>query len=233
MKPAGLTHRTRHPGAFTLLELLAVVAIIGLLAALIIPVFGRTIEKSKAIKCAAQLHQLGVATAAYQGEHNGEFPAAVGGYYPLDWGGVWYSPVVPQKPNGLGLAAYTDGPAELYKLSVCPLNHNNAVSPPCVNPVGYPYVVNYYVMASLPKTICRNVQIAQPSKMIVMMDSVSGSLWGLGVTGNLDAQGGYRIRESHSGKANILWADGHVSSLSRAEIRYDNLYRPDSVPPSP
>jgi prepilin-type N-terminal cleavage/methylation domain-containing protein len=56
--------------AFTLLEILVVVAIIGLLAALLFPVFSRAREMARRTSCASQLHQLGLAFALYEQDQN-------------------------------------------------------------------------------------------------------------------------------------------------------------------
>ena len=56
--------------AFTLLEILIVVAIIGILAALIFPTFSRARENARRTSCTAQLKQLGLAFAMYQQDEN-------------------------------------------------------------------------------------------------------------------------------------------------------------------
>jgi prepilin-type N-terminal cleavage/methylation domain-containing protein/prepilin-type processing-associated H-X9-DG protein len=55
--------------AFTLLELLVVVAIVGILAALIVPAFQRSAQSSKAAACLSNLRQLGVGLNAYLQDH--------------------------------------------------------------------------------------------------------------------------------------------------------------------
>jgi prepilin-type N-terminal cleavage/methylation domain-containing protein len=59
--------------AFTLLELLVVVAIIGILAALLFPVFQQVRESMWRGVCAHSLQQLNAAGASYRAEHDGEF----------------------------------------------------------------------------------------------------------------------------------------------------------------
>lgn len=59
---------------FTLLELLVVIAVIGILAALLIPVAGQAMESTRRTQCAVHLRQLGVATLLALEEQKGVFP---------------------------------------------------------------------------------------------------------------------------------------------------------------
>lgn len=61
--------------AFTLLELLAVLTIIGLLSALIYPVYQRVVAGGRAAACLSNLRQLGVALNAYLNDNNMKMPA--------------------------------------------------------------------------------------------------------------------------------------------------------------
>lgn len=63
--------------AFTLLELLVVVAVIGVLAALLIPAVQRAREAAKRIQCQNNLKQLGIGLANYQSSC-GVYPFGVG-----------------------------------------------------------------------------------------------------------------------------------------------------------
>jgi prepilin-type N-terminal cleavage/methylation domain-containing protein/prepilin-type processing-associated H-X9-DG protein len=63
--------------AFTLTELLTVIAIIGVLAAILIPVVGKVRQTSRQSACASNLRQIGVAILAYTSEHRNWLP---GGY---------------------------------------------------------------------------------------------------------------------------------------------------------
>lgn len=60
--------------AFTLVELLVVVSIIGLLAGLAIPSISGGLAKAKQADAVNQLKQLGTLTLAYSTENNGAFP---------------------------------------------------------------------------------------------------------------------------------------------------------------
>lgn len=59
---------------FTLIELLTVIGIIALLLAILLPTLSRAREQSRRTKCAANLHNLGIACHAFANEHKGYFP---------------------------------------------------------------------------------------------------------------------------------------------------------------
>jgi prepilin-type N-terminal cleavage/methylation domain-containing protein/prepilin-type processing-associated H-X9-DG protein len=60
--------------AFTLIELLVVVSIIGVLAALLLPVLSRAKESGKATACLSSLHQIGIALQLYVGDNRNRLP---------------------------------------------------------------------------------------------------------------------------------------------------------------
>lgn len=62
--------------AFTLIEILVVLAIIALLAALIFPTLSRVRENGRAISCASNLKQIGLALMQYSDDYEGFHPVA-------------------------------------------------------------------------------------------------------------------------------------------------------------
>jgi prepilin-type N-terminal cleavage/methylation domain-containing protein/prepilin-type processing-associated H-X9-DG protein len=64
----------RSPRGFTLVELLVVVAVIALLAALLLPALSRARGSARSIQCLGQMRQLGLAVHLYAEDHADEFP---------------------------------------------------------------------------------------------------------------------------------------------------------------
>lgn len=63
--------------AFTLVELLVVLGILGVLAALLFPVFAAAREQARRTDCLSNLHQLGSAIALYAADYDDHIPYAV------------------------------------------------------------------------------------------------------------------------------------------------------------
>ena len=66
--------KTTFSIAFTLVELLVVISIIGLLAGLAIPAINGGLKSAKAGACLSNLHQIGVATMAYAADNSFKLP---------------------------------------------------------------------------------------------------------------------------------------------------------------
>ncbi len=68
---------SRRAGAFTLVELLLVIAIIGILASLLLPALNQSEARVKRIECESHLHQLGIAFQIFSHDHSDQFPMTV------------------------------------------------------------------------------------------------------------------------------------------------------------
>ncbi|AHF91907.1 N-terminal cleavage protein [Opitutaceae bacterium TAV5] len=75
----------RHTSAFTLIELLCVIAIIGVLAAIVIAVVGSVRQRAYAARTSSNLRQLQLANIMYAGEHKERYVPC--SYIPAGGGG--------------------------------------------------------------------------------------------------------------------------------------------------
>jgi len=87
--------------AFTLVELLVVMAIIALLAALFLPSLASAKSAGKRAVCVSNLRQIGIATYVYSSDHNGQIP---------------YGPVSPPLTSPAELYPSTGSPTSLLSL---------------------------------------------------------------------------------------------------------------------
>ncbi len=83
-----LDKRRRFPSAFTLVELLVVIAMLAVLALLVLTMSNKGKEKANRATCMGNLRQIGIALTDYQAENNG---------YPSQSGGItWDRAILPQ-----------------------------------------------------------------------------------------------------------------------------------------
>jgi prepilin-type N-terminal cleavage/methylation domain-containing protein/prepilin-type processing-associated H-X9-DG protein len=73
--PSAIVQPHRHR-AFTMVEMLVVLAVIGVLAGLLLSALGRAKSKAHRVSCLNNLRQLGVAIALYADDHNQRLPSA-------------------------------------------------------------------------------------------------------------------------------------------------------------
>jgi prepilin-type N-terminal cleavage/methylation domain-containing protein/prepilin-type processing-associated H-X9-DG protein len=64
----------RNRRGFTLIELLVVIGIVGVLVVIVLPSLSRARAQSKQLKCAANLHQIGISLEIYAGTYDDWYP---------------------------------------------------------------------------------------------------------------------------------------------------------------
>lgn len=156
----------RLSNAFTLIELLAVVAILGVLVALLLPVLGKMRDRAAGAKCASNLRQIGVAAMNYVAERDGTLPH--GGYAsgsaPNDNKGWYY------QLDAYGLPIQKNGanwtfPSVLY----CPLSGRDGSGGwPAHNP---DYGINRNVAGNGSIDRKKIVSVQNPSKTILFAET--------------------------------------------------------------
>jgi prepilin-type processing-associated H-X9-DG protein/prepilin-type N-terminal cleavage/methylation domain-containing protein len=227
MKPL---QRPGGKSAFSLMELLVVMAIIGILSALLLTAVSRAKAKAQQIQCVGNLHQLGVGLQAFLADNHG-YPVlltstnrnsgmerfwigqlqqdALGNphlttnfYYQ----GVWLCPSAKWSTEVLRGLPYADGWSYYAYNSDVFDAKNHHVAP--TNQFGLQGHFNPKTHAYLP---IRESEIIVPSDMLAIGDGFdpNGILMRRPVAG-MEQLGNVLTR--HPGKANVVFCDGHVES---------------------
>ncbi len=191
--------------ALTLTELLVVMAIIGLLAALLLPTLSRGKSKAQQIRCVSNLHQVGLALQAFLADNHA---------YPL--GPLW-APRLERQGFGISLPA-----TNFLKKGVwlCPAAHvSNGSMSYGYNQFGVLRTGNLTNSPGLhghwepgsPTMPIRESEVVAPTDMMAIGESFSGSADFMRAPSQELARLGNTFAR-HSGRANVLFCDGHVES---------------------
>ncbi len=189
--------------AFTLLELLVVVAIIGILAALLLPALSAAHQKARCAQCNNNLQQIGIAFTMYAQEHADHLPQR---YYGINSNGmsIGYDEVL------IPYTGSSNAKTNIAQLFLCPSQRQT----------DYPkqpgYGMNWYY-----DNIALGL-VGQQSATILVAETLGPEGTGShradrdsGTPGELDP-------ERHSHRANYLFLDGHVNLSS-----WTNTVSPD------
>ena len=194
--------------AFTLIELLIVVGILGILAALLLPALSRGKELSRATVCLSNLRQLGIAAHVYAVDHDGTLPDF------MTWLAAWPSNDAKIPRPG---AELTNGVLYPYvknkNVYLCPtdkvlLRPSKGGPPVCASS----YAMNCF--------LCHNDQTAKfvaPARTLLFMEvdmlpddplGMVGPGVFLGVTNDFSPR--------HNGRGHLGFCDSHAARVTAA-----------------
>ncbi len=193
----------RRDGAFTLVEMLVVIAIIGILAALLLPALVGGKQRAKRIMCESQLQQMGVAFQSFSHDHNSKFPMQVS----IADGGSQEVLQSEDSTNGMFYVEYRyfqplGSILETPRILVCPTDTR---LPALSFNVLQNSNVSYFMGV--------NAQYDQPMSILAGDGNLAASTTMLHVT-----TGGRLTWDSklHEYEGNVLFADGHVEEWKDA-----------------
>jgi prepilin-type processing-associated H-X9-DG protein/prepilin-type N-terminal cleavage/methylation domain-containing protein len=231
-------------GAFTLVELLVVISVLGVLLALLLPVLGAAKSEARRVECSANLGQVNLGMRQYSLDNDGRIIAAREILFAPtaeEAMSVWHVSLVPYVGGGEVRNMLGDDYPEIW---YCPEDRDPY-------PLGYhrcphkgmtSYGLNGYYgddegggeeLRYGPGGGYRFSDVRRGSGCMLMMEtSYSGIVYdveeaGLAAAG-VRADGHHRMTSGfyHRGRMNVLYVDGHVESLAGIEAAADERYWP-------
>ena len=227
--------------AFTLIELLTVIAIIGILAAILIPVVGTVRLSARESKSLNNLRQIGVALHLYADEHNDRFPP---GYFfrPGEGERIWTTELLPY--IGMRSASIADESIFVSPLAQIPVRDQLPTS--IVTPLTYSAHGLLMQNISGEDERIRRFEVFRPTQVILIGEGTqrsnntysnatfgNPSAWRVPGSGenlnepiptdtDVDGVGG-ALRYRGNNSAPVLFVDGHVRSMRKGTVTYGNL----------
>ena len=220
-KPSIRLH-PRNNRAFTLVEILAVVAILALLAAVMLPAYGRMQQNAGAVRCATNLRQISTYLNQFAGDNNGCLPASQ-----VPGGKLWYQELTPY-------FNFKDVPTinqPDVKTFVCPQSNFPQRSDRSAMGLSYGYNQKFL------QKQWRVVEMTRPLSRIILLAErwSSNTPDPNGRKGGADAGwavnppyvvvpntgGNACLRVKHGKSSNYLFLDGHIERLEPAQTYPD------------
>jgi prepilin-type processing-associated H-X9-DG protein/prepilin-type N-terminal cleavage/methylation domain-containing protein len=223
-------------GAFTLVELLLVMAVIALIMGLLLAAVDSARAQGDSAQCHANLHQLAAANFAYAADNNGQFVAAQEPSNLIRWHGARDSVDAQFDP--------TKGPLSPYlgkegRVKLCPALRNVLTGSQSFESGTGGYGYNAAYIGGTPMDIWtpeRLSRLDHAAQTVMFTDTAFPRSDGLQeyayceawsteyplnrFRGKLSASVHFR----HAGKANVAWCDGHVSSEAPSQLDGGNGY---------
>jgi prepilin-type N-terminal cleavage/methylation domain-containing protein/prepilin-type processing-associated H-X9-DG protein len=239
-----MPHNTNRKKGFTLTEVLVVILIIAVLAAVLIPTVTSMKERASAAGCASNMRQCIAVSLMFSTEQNGRLPRLHVTNGQLS-GEVGKTPLpvderIVSNPNTSWWPDLITTYAEAGTMISCPklkVNAEKALTagaPSKRAPLGiginYPYMAPNNTDAALGKTWVRLSEVPDQDRVVWFADAageVTGD-WKKRVefpgTGSCLFRGastsGIAVMPRHGGKINVGFVDGHVSLVSPSEINW-------------
>lgn len=201
--------------AFTLVELLAVIAVTAILMGLLLVVLGKVRDGARSANCASNLRQIGAAMQSYAYDHEMKLPSLYGKGEPPATES-WMQALAPYA----GLAEDALGPAPRDRstgIFVCPEFDEDARRERRVSYAMNAYVEPSYGREAWDYSLLNNT--SPPTTFLVVECDFS-------MDGFSPVSNGDFTRRHPNDSANVLFADGHIENITEPVTAADSRWYP-------
>jgi len=220
---------------FTLLELLAVIATIAILAALLLPILSKARIKAQRTNCFSNLRQLGLAWAMYYNENNGLLAES----YPVNNPSVWVQGDMSKLTEAGDVELLRQGKLYHYNqndsIYRCPTDRGVTINGQTVSTVRS-YSMNAFMGGRDPRagvipptadgyvlTFAKDSELRRPSELWVLLDederSINDGFFVTDPTGHLWVDFPAISTHRHSFSFALNFADGHSEVWRHSDPR--------------
>jgi len=233
--------------AFTLVELLVVIAVIAILASLLLPALAGAKARARGAVCSNNLKQLGLACVLYADDFNDRWPYNLGRgqikqWVAKNWLWNWTTPVMSWENDSDntnrvlltagGIGPYTARTADIYR---CP---SDQVVSPLQAALGWTYRVRSISMNAMigdagsytesgsnvnnPEYVqfFKSTQVPRPAQIFVFIEEHPDSINDGYFLNHIESQTWTDLPASyHNGAANLSFADSHVEIHKWVDVR--------------
>ena len=215
---------------FTLIELVVVVAMSSVLFCLLAIVGCKPREDGKLVECSANLKKLYEASASYSAENDDYYVMA----YDPKTGRYWFDELYARAgTSSLHSKTNLSGPSPF----ICPAIDGCYATDSNAENGGVRYGVNYGYNGNLQESkvnVGLTKELVSPEKMLLFGDAylnMESACTPKATFYVITAPSVFKpaigqIRpgfETHDGKANICWADGHVAPSTQEQFKHENV----------
>ncbi len=228
---------------FTIIELLIVIAIIGILVAMLMPAIASARERGRSASCQNNLKQIVLANSQYAVDYKQYAPYYSSSSHAADsvtWMGVRSGGTIDINQEGY-LARYT---AKNRDVMICPSWQKTGDKKATVGS-GYGYNKDgvgsqVYIGGASAGCGMPDSRISAPSSTIAFSDCANGG--GMGTVTEIEGNYVLYPRKNYTGavrwgythfrhldRANVAWVDGHVSTEDMAEVQSTDVARENRI----
>lgn len=215
-------------------ELLVVIAVIAVLAAMLLPGFSRARDRARGAACQSNLKQIGLAFMLYRSDYDECYPCTGN---PDLWMGRYWRAVLQGYVPGSPISSALTGPTQHSDVFLCP---SDTTAPEQWERTSYAYSAAFFHRGEDVDSLASTTRGAPPAVIVAALRSIpsvvqpesavllpAGKILAGEWLSNHERVAGDRGWWDWRGMGHYLFADGHVKRMPRSLLHSANDGYPD------